>query len=122
MRRFQARIDNSRYGKRHIAGQQNRTEAAYAETLWARQKCGGIISYEFECYTLKIADNTRYTPDFAVVLPDGTMEFIDVKGGCIDPKSIVKIKCAAERFPQFLFVVEQKLAVKAGGGWKRTEY
>jgi hypothetical protein len=113
----------TKYGKRHKPGEMNQTEAAYAELLEARKLAGEIQTWEFERYTFKLADDTRYTPDFAILFADGGMEFIDSKGGGpIDPKSLVKVKCAAERFPQFQFVIEQKLAKKHGGGWKRTEY
>lgn len=115
--------DRSKYGKRHKPGEMNQTEAAYAEGLEGRKLNGEIVSWEFEAVTFKLADGCRYTPDFAVYFPDGTMEFVDAKGGGpIDPKSLVKAKCAAAKFPQFQFVVEQKLAKKRGGGWKRTEY
>jgi hypothetical protein len=54
---------------------------------------------------------------------DGTMEFIDCKGsGPMDDKSRVKVKCAAEKFPQFLFAIEQRQTKKNGGGWKREEF
>ena len=32
------------------------------------------------------------------------------------------LACAAEQFPFFRFVIEQRLPPKTGGGWKRTEY
>lgn len=120
--RFRGRRDASKYGKRHRPGEMNQTEAAYAEMLQARKLSGEIAEWWFEAFTLKLANNTRYTPDFAVQFADGGMEMVDVKGGGpIDPKSLVKIKCAAEKFWQFRFVIEQRLPRK-GGGWKRTEY
>lgn len=117
----------TKYGKRHKPGEMNQTEAKYAAILEARKLAGEIQTWEFERYTFKLADDTRYTPDFAVLLADGSQEFIDSKGGGpIDPKSLVKVKCAAERFPQFLFVIEQKLSKKDaaayGSEWKRTEF
>lgn len=113
----------TRYGKRHKPGEMNQTERQYSDMLEARRRIGEIEQWHFESHTFKIADNTRYTPDFSVLFPDGSMEFIDAKGGGpIDPKSIVKIKCAADKFPQFAFAIEQKQAKKNGGGWKRTEY
>lgn len=115
--------DRSKYGKRHKPGEMNKTEGEYAAMLEARKIAGEIIEWSFETITLKLADNTRYTPDFVVVRADGVMELIDVKGGGpIDPKAIVKIKVAAERFWMFAFAIEQKQAKKNGGGWKRTDY
>lgn len=122
IRKFKAG-DRSKYGKRHKPGEMNATEAAYAVLLQARKDAGEITDWLFEAFTLKLAEGCRYTPDFSVYFADGTMEFVDAKGGGpIDPKSVVKIKCAAERFFMFTFVIEQKQAKKAGGGWKRTEF
>jgi hypothetical protein len=115
--------DKSKYGKRHTPGVMNQTEAIYAEGLEGRKLAGEIIGWEFEAITFKLANGCRYTPDFFVTLSDLTMECIDAKGGGpIDPKSIVKVKCAAEKFYQYRFVIEQRLAKKSGGGWKRTEF
>lgn len=111
--------DSSKYGKRHKPGEMNKTEAEYAGMLDIRQRTGHVAMWWFEAVTFKLAADCRYCPDFAVLFPDGSMEFIDAKGGGpIDPKSLVKIRCAAERFPMFKFVVEQK--TKAG--WNRKEY
>lgn len=115
--------DNTKYGKRHTTGVMNGTETAYAEILEARKRVGEVASWFFEAVTLKLAADCRFLIDFLVVLSDGTIEMIDVKGGGpIDPKSVVKIKIAAEKFTKFRFVVEQKLSKKLGGNWQRTEY
>lgn len=122
-RRFNFRTDKSKYGKRHKPGEMNGTESAYAELLQARKLAGEIVEWYFEAVTFKLADDTRYTPDFVVYLADGSIECVDAKGGGpIDPKSLVKVKCAAEKFFQFRFVIEQLQSRKNGGGWKRTEY
>jgi hypothetical protein len=121
--RFAFRTDASKYGKRHKPGVMNGTESAYAEILQSRKLAGEIIDWQFEAMTFKLADDTRYTPDFLVLWEGGMMDFVDAKGGGpIDPKSLVKIKCAAEKFWMFRFVIEQKQAKKNGGGWKRIEY
>lgn len=125
--RFNFKRDNSKYGKRHKPGEMNATERQYAEILEARKAAGDVIDWQFEAVKFKIADNCFYTPDFQVMLADGTIEYIDAKGGGpIDDKSIVKVKCAAEKFWQFRFVVEQKLSKKDAAKlnliWKRTEY
>ena len=115
--------DNTKYGKRHVPGQMNKTEEAYAADLEALKLQGSVLWWKFEAVTFKIANNTRYTPDFQVFYADGIFECVDAKGGGpIDPKSIVKVKCAADQFPLFRFVIEQRKAKKDGGGWKRTEY
>lgn len=117
------RGDNTRYGKRHKPGVMNQTETAFASILEQRKAIGEVISWEFEAITFKVAENCRYTPDFAIWLKDGSMEFVDCKGaGPMDDKSRVKVKVVAEKFPQFAFVIEQKQNQKNGGGWKREVF
>lgn len=123
MRQLMRFGDRTKYGKRHKPGVMNGTESAYAELLQLRKEAGEVIDWQFEAVTFKLADDCRYTPDFKVLLSDHTVEFIDAKGGGpMDEKSRVKAKCAAEKFPEFVFVIEQKLAKKNGGGWKREEF
>ena len=122
-KKFKANGDRSKYGKRHVPGQMNKTEAEYAALLQARKLSGEVVEWHFEAITFKLADDTRYTADFLVLLENGEVELVDCKGGGpIDPKSLVKIKCAAEKFWAFRFVMEQKQTRKLGGGWKRREF
>lgn len=97
------------------AGKMNKTEAAYAALLESHKQAGEIQWYAFEGMTFKLADNTRYTPDFAVLRSDGLMEIHEVKGFWRDDGR-VKIKVAAELFP-FRFLAVKKQSKKAGGGW-----
>jgi len=123
MKRQFFKRDNTRYGRRHKPGEMNQTETSYADGLQARKLAGEVIDFQFEVVTFKLAQDCRYTPDFAVWLSDGSMEFVDAKGGGpMDEKSRVKAKVAAEKFPQFTFVIEQKQAKKHGGGWKREVF
>jgi len=62
------------------AGEMNKTEAAYAERLRALQAAGEVQWHRFEGLKLRLADNTFYTPDFAVMAADGVMECHEVKG------------------------------------------
>lgn len=98
------------------AGVMNGTERAYHEHLTQRQHAGEIAWFKFEGMTFKLADDTRYTPDFAVMLADGQMEIHEVKGFWTDDAR-VKIKVAAELFP-FAFIAIKKKAKKDGGGWE----
>jgi hypothetical protein len=84
----------------------NKTEAAYSRLLELRQRAGEIRAYKFESVKLRLAKRTHYTPDFLVVLPDGTVEFHEVKGFWRDDAR-VKIKVAAEAYPYFHFVAVQ---------------
>lgn len=96
-------------------GTMNKTEAAYAATLEARRHAGDVAWYLFEGLKFRLADNTFYTPDFAVMLADGALEAHEVKGFWTDDAR-VKIKVAAERFP-LKFVAVRAQSKKAGGGW-----
>lgn len=117
------RADNTKWGARRRApGVMNGVEAAYGDLLEARKRAGEVIAWGYERVTLKLADGCRYTPDFDVWLADGSMEFVDTKAGPQDDKSRVKLKVAAELFPQFVFAIEQRLPKKAGGGWKREVF
>lgn len=94
----------------------NKTEAEYAQMLEARRVSGEILWWAYEAMTLKLADNTRYTPDFLLMLADGSLEVHETKGGFIREDGWLKLKVAAGMFP-FRFFLCQKQAKKAGGGW-----
>lgn len=96
-------------------GAMNKTEAAYAEALKNRQMTGDVLWFKFEGVKLRLADNTFYSPDFAVMLADGQMEMHEVKGFMTDDAN-VKIKVAADMYP-FRFLLVRAKAKKDGGGW-----
>lgn len=99
----------------HTPGKMNKTESAYAERLeWLKHE-GKVAWYLFEGITLKLADNTRYTPDFAVENELGELEMHEVKGFWRDDAR-VKIKVAASIFP-FRFIAVKMKSKKEGGGW-----
>lgn len=104
------------------SGTMNKTEAEYAKILEARRACGNVLWYRFEGVTLKLADNTRYTPDFIVMLDSGELEAHEVKGSMsfIQDDAKVKIKVAADIFP-FRFILVAPRAKKNGGGWETKE-
>lgn len=96
-------------------GTMNKTEAAYAATLDARRHAGEVAWFKFEGIKLRLADNTFYTPDFAVMLADGSLEMHEVKGFWQDDAR-AKIKIAADLYP-LQFIAVQAKAKKDGGGW-----
>ncbi|WP_175904178.1 hypothetical protein [Burkholderia seminalis] len=67
----------------------------------------------------RLADNTFYTPDFAVMLASGRLEAHEVKGHWQDDAR-VKVKVAADQYPV------RFIAVTAGpaksGGWQTEEF
>ncbi len=84
----------------------NKLEARYArEVLDIRQMAGEIVSWKYEAIKLRLAKRTYYTPDFLVFSRNG-FEIHETKGHWKDD-SRVKIKVAAEMFPEFKFVAVQ---------------
>jgi len=102
------------------AGKMNQTEAAYAERLRALQHAGEILWHRFEGIKLRLADNTFFTPDFAVLAADGVMELHEVKGFWQDDAR-AKIKIAADQYP-FRFIAVRVRPKKDGGGWAVEEF
>lgn len=96
-------------------GERNKTEAAYEELLQALLFAGDILWFKFEGVKLRLADNTFYTPDYAVMTAAGLMEMHEVKGFWQDDAR-AKIKVAAELYP-FPFLAVRPRAKKDGGGW-----
>ena len=101
-------------------GAMNKTETAYSAHLKLLQAAGEILWHRFEGLKLRLADNTFYTPDFAVMAADGVIECHEVKGFWEDDAR-VKIKVAADQYP-FRFIAIRAEAKKRGGGWVREEF
>lgn len=101
-------------------GEMNKTEAAYDAHLWQRRAAGDVLWHKFEGIKLRLADNTFYTCDFAVLAADSLMEMHEVKGFWQDDAR-VKIKVAAALYP-FRFKAVTARAKKNGGGWDVEEF
>ncbi len=101
-------------------GELNQTEQRYAQHLEERKQAGEIAWFGFEAWKFRLADNTFYTPDFAVMLVDGRLECHEVKGHWTDDAR-VKIKVAAYQHPVKFIAVTAK-PKKAGGGWQVEEF
>ena len=102
------------------AGTMNKTEQAYAATLEARRAAGEVAWFKFEGVKLRLADNTFYTPDFAVMLADCSLEMHEVKGFWQDDAR-AKIKIAADMYPMRFLAIQVK-PKKDGGGWSIEEF
>lgn len=87
---------------RHAPGKMNKNEKKYADFLELRKKAGEIIRWVFEPLKFRLADNTFYSPDFMVVTAE-QIEIHEYKGHWEDDAR-VKIKVAAELFPEFQFI------------------
>ena len=107
-------------------GVMNRTEAKFAERLLSLKLAGEILHYRYEAVKLCIVPGipgkrsaVYYTPDFLVLRGDQEIELIDVKGSAgWEDTARVKIKAAAERFPEFHWVG----MTFTGGVWEREEF
>ena len=104
-------------------GLMNKAEARYALELTKQRQDGVISDWAYEPEKLRLADKTFYTPDFRVILPDGCVEFHEVKvywkrAGRVgwEDDARVKIKVAAELHP-YVFV-----AVWLGANGYEYEY
>jgi len=64
-----------------------------------------ILDFYFEQITFYLSDpapgskRVSYTPDFVVIMADGTVRIDEIKGGFIREDSELKFKIAADRFP-----------------------
>ena len=98
-------------------GAMNKTESAYEQTVLKPSFIAGDVAwYKFEGLKLRLADNTFYTPDFAVMLSSGLIQCIEIKGFWADDAR-VKIKVAADLYP-FEFLAVRALPKNLGGGWQ----
>ncbi|AJG19055.1 hypothetical protein [Cupriavidus basilensis] len=102
------------------SGEMNKTEKAYADFLEARRVAGTVAWFKFEGVKLRLADNTFYSPDFAVMLASGAMEMHEVKGHWQDDAR-VKIKVAAELYP-FRFIAVRPRLKREGSGWQQEVF
>lgn len=101
-------------------GQMNKGETAYAAHLERLKFAGHVLWYRFEGLKLRLADNTFYTPDFAVLAGDAVLECHEVKGWWQDDAR-AKIKIAAEMYP-FRFKAFRAEAKKRGGGYVEEDF
>lgn len=101
-------------------GTMNKTEIAYGTHLELLRQSGYVAWFKFEGIKLRLADNTFYSPDFAVMMSDGRMQMHEVKGFWQDDAR-VKIKVAADLYP-FEFIAIKAKAKKNGGGCEKEVF
>lgn len=83
---------------RDLFEKMNKTERARAIDLEAMKRNNLIAEWWYERWTFKLADDTRYTPDFVVQKLDGSLEIEEVKGFWREDAR-VKVKVFVEQFP-----------------------
>jgi len=87
-------------------GKMNKTEQAYSDHLELRKQAGEVKWFKFEGLKFRLADNTFYTPDFAVMLANDQLEVHEVKGYWKDDAR-AKIKIAADLYPLRFIAVKK---------------
>lgn len=88
----------------------SRWEANWARYLNWQQAHGLIVSWSYEPDTFEfpIKRGTRfYTPDFKVTLPDGSVEYHEVKGW-MTPQSVTRAKRMAKYHPDVKIVMVER--------------
>jgi hypothetical protein len=102
--------------RRRYGGYLSSWEQSYAQQLDGEVGQHLIKRWDYEAVTLRLpAPHGRYTPDFLVEYWRGALEFREVKG-YLRPSGMAKLACAAQRFPQFRFV----LVTQTRGYWTLT--
>lgn len=82
----------------------SKAEARYAELLERQRRSGQIESWRYEAITLRIGLGARYSPDFLVVMNDGRMKLVEVKGH-MKEAARVRLRVAVEMYPQFAWLL-----------------
>lgn len=103
----------------------NKAETMYAAHLEIQVRAGMVLWYRFEGITLKLGDDCRFTPDFAVMTADGRLELHDTKAlwkstGKVhwEEDARVKLATAAEMYPFRVVAVWRE----ANGSWGCKEF
>jgi hypothetical protein len=95
------------------------------EERFKREVIDQMENVLFDCFgsiKLRLADRTWYTPDFVVWMANGADCIFEVKGSWKAPHqedSRVKLKVAAEAYPQFQFFAA--VPNRETGGWDIEE-
>lgn len=84
----------------------NGTEKVRAIELEAKRRAGQIAAWWYERFTFKLADDTRYTPDFVIQELDGTLRCEEIKGSFTRDDARVKYKVFATQFPLAIQVLQ----------------
>lgn len=107
----------------HVAGEMNKTEAAYSRQLDTLVAAGEIVAFRFEAVRFTLAHNVSgarnamtYTPDF-MVITDDNIQFHETKG-FMREDALLKVKMAAEIYPWFRWFVIRKTKT----GWDKEEF
>jgi hypothetical protein len=99
----------------------NGLEQKYSVYLEERKAAGEIADWMFDSVKLRLGPKCYITVDFAVILPDGVIEFHETKG-FMEGDALIKLKWVAEKFWWFRFIVVKAKAKRDGGGFSFREF
>lgn len=101
-------------------GRMNKTEAKRAAELELMKRSGLVRSWCFEGLRFLIADGEKkawFCPDFLVDYVEYGLVIEETKGFWREAARL-RIKVAAERYPQFQWRALRLMPAKQGGGWE----
>lgn len=110
-------VNPPRVPVRDLFGGMNKLEKHRAIQLEAMKRGGLIADWWYERFTLKLADDCRWTPDFLIQENDGSLRLEDTKGHMREDAHI-KMKVAAQHFPFPITVLYKD----GRDGWKTEAY
>lgn len=93
-------------------------EREMAQLLDVDQRAGRIKAWKHEAMTLKLADDTRFTPDFLIEHWERPYyELREVKGERSWEDAIIKYRIAKSMYPHFRWTFYRKHLKRNGGHW-----
>ena len=104
---------------RRTPGEMNKLERDWSLVLEQRRLAGEIVAWWYEPMSLRLAKGSSYKPDFMWIDHDGYVGFDETKG-FMREAAFVRLKVAAEKFPQFVFVLVKRIPKKDGGGFSEV--
>lgn len=105
--------------KQHPYGRyKSKTEMLYADELLLQEGEGLVTWWDYEPWTMVIVESNgkkcRYTPDFVVLLNDGKLRCVEIKG-FVREAARIRFLAAQERYPFLDFV----MLGRDNGQWKK---
>jgi hypothetical protein len=103
----------------------NATERRYYEQrIRPREITREVLWWAFEPWGLRLGEKCSYSPDFVLLVADGSIECHEVKAGWRSSNgqvgqeaSRVRLRAAASRFPFLIFVCAAEKPKREGHGW-----
>lgn len=90
-------------------------EAQFAAELDAQ----GVL-YEYEPDSFEYIVKKRYTPDFKIYLPDGSFQFVELKGW-LCPRSKIALHCIRQQYPDLPLVINYQKDNRGYRNWAEKQ-